>query len=64
MAKGDFVIAKDINGEGGAILQIFRLLTSEEQRIACAVLDGMQLQKQLDAQRINKEQEATRKQSK
>ena len=51
MTKGDFIMAQNVNGEGGAILQVFRLLTSEEQRIACAVLNGMQLQKQLDAQR-------------
>lgn len=47
----NFVIAKNINGEGGAILQIFRYLSAEEQRIACAILDGMDLQKQLDSQR-------------
>lgn len=57
MKENDFVIAKDINDEGGAILQVFRLLTPEEQRIACAVLDGMQLQKLLDAQHF-KEKEA------
>ncbi len=51
MTKGDFIMAQNVNGEGSAILQVFRLLTSEEQRIACAVLDGMRLQKQLDAQR-------------
>lgn len=62
MTKGDFVLAQDVNGEGAAILQIFRLLTSEEQRIACAVLDGMQLQKRLDAQSANKEQEAANEQ--
>ena len=45
MTKGDFIMAQNVNGEGGAILQVFRLLTSEEQRIACAVLNGMQLQK-------------------
>ncbi|MCI8407536.1 MAG: hypothetical protein HFE43_11220 [Oscillospiraceae bacterium] len=49
--QGNFVIAKNINGEGGAILQVFRHLSAEEQRIACAILDGMQLQRQLDAQK-------------
>lgn len=51
MTKGDFVIVQDAKGEGAAILQVFRLLTPEEQRIACAILDGMRLQKQLDTQR-------------
>ncbi len=59
MKENDFVIAKDINNEGGAILRVFRLLTPEEQRIACAVLDGMQLQKRLDAQ-YAKEKEVAR----
>lgn len=36
--------------EGSAVLQFFRLLTSEEQRIAYAVLEGMRLQKALDSQ--------------
>lgn len=45
--QGDFFVAKNINDEGGAILQIYRLLSPEEQRIACAVLDGMKLQKTL-----------------
>jgi len=49
--RGNFLIAKNPNGEGYAILQVFRFLTAEEQRIACAILDAMQLQKQLDAQR-------------
>lgn len=59
MNKGSFVIAKGINGEGGAILQVFRTLTPEEQRIACAVLDGMQLQRQLDAQREKPQEPGT-----
>ncbi len=45
-----YAIGKDINGEGGAILQIFRLLSAEEQRIAYAILEGMRLQKDLDSQ--------------
>lgn len=49
--QGNFVLAKNIDGEGGAILQVFRHLSAEEQRIACAILDGMQLQRQLDAQK-------------
>lgn len=36
--------------EESVILQFFRLLTSEEQRIAYAVLEGMRLQKDLDSQ--------------
>lgn len=51
MTKGDFVIVQDAKGEGAAILKVFRLLSPEEQRIACAILDGMRLQKQLDTQR-------------
>ena len=31
MTKGEFVIAQDVNGESAAILQVFRLLTPEEQ---------------------------------
>ena len=42
---------KSINSEGGAILQIFRLLSDEEQRIAYAVLEGMRLQKDLNSQK-------------
>ncbi len=41
----------NIQKEGKAILFGFRLLTEEEQRIAYAILEGMQLQKHLDAQR-------------
>lgn len=40
----------NVRNEGSAILQFFRLLTDEEQRIAYAVLEGMQLQKALDSQ--------------
>lgn len=47
----------NIQKEGKALLFGFRLLTEEEQRIVYAILEGMQLQKQLDAQRTNKEQE-------
>lgn len=50
MTQGTFAIGKSINSEGGAILQIFRLLSDEEQRIAYAVLEGMRLQKDLDSQ--------------
>lgn len=48
--QGTFAVARNANGEGGAILQIFRLLTDEEQRIAYAILEGMRLQKALDSQ--------------
>ncbi len=48
--QGTFAIGRNVNGEGGAILQIFRLLSDEEQRIAYAVLNGMRLQKDLDSQ--------------
>ena len=37
--------------EGAAVLRLFRLLSGEDQRIAYAVLEGMQLQQKLDAQR-------------
>lgn len=49
-AQGNFAIARNVKSEGGAILQIFRLLSAEEQRIAYAVLEGMRLQKDLDSQ--------------
>lgn len=41
---------KNIQKEGEAVLFGFRLLSEDEQRIAYAVLSGMQLQKQLDFQ--------------
>lgn len=41
---------RDIQKEGEAVLFGFRLLSEEEQRIAYAILSGMQLQKQLDFQ--------------
>lgn len=48
----------DINiHEGASVLQFFRLLTDEEQRIAYAILKGMRLQKGLDSQ--GKEQTST-----
>ena len=42
--------ARNIQKEGEAVLFGFRLLSEEEQRIAYAILSGMQLQKQLDFQ--------------
>jgi len=48
-----FIARKGINGEGEAILQTFRLLSYEEQRIAYAILEGMRLQKDLDSQKQN-----------
>ncbi len=50
MTQGTFAIGKSVSGEGGVVLQIFRLLNDEEQRIAYAVLEGMRLQKALDSQ--------------
>lgn len=41
---------RNIQKEGEAVLFGFRLLSEEEQRIAYAILSGMQLQKQLDIQ--------------
>lgn len=41
---------RNIQKEGEAVLFGFRLLSEEEQRIAYAILSGMQLQKQLDFQ--------------
>lgn len=40
--------------EGASVLRFFRLLTDEEQRIAYAILEGMQLQKALDSQEREK----------
>jgi len=57
--QGNYIIAKNVNGEGGAILQVFRHLSAEEQRIACAILDGMQLQRQLDTQKQVQETAST-----
>lgn len=47
----NYMIAKSINSESYTILQALRSLTNEEQRIAYAILEGMQLQKTLDGQR-------------
>lgn len=41
---------RNIQKEGEAVLFGFRLLSEEEQRIAYAILSGMQLQKKLDFQ--------------
>lgn len=41
---------RNFQKEGEAVLFGFRLLSEEEQRIAYAILSGMQLQKQLDFQ--------------
>ena len=51
MTQGTFAIGKSINSEGGAILQIFRLLSDEAQRIAYALREGMRLQKDLESQK-------------
>lgn len=48
--QGVFTATSNIKCEGSAILQFFRLLSNEEQRIAYAVLEGMRLQKDLDSQ--------------
>ena len=39
------------DAEAGRILQLFRMLGTEDQRIAYAVLEGMHLQRRLDAQK-------------
>ena len=48
--QGVFDNTENIKCEGGAILQMFRVLSAEEQRIAYAILEGMRLQKALDSQ--------------
>lgn len=42
--------SQDKKTEGTSVLQILRLLSNEEQRIAYAILEGMRLQKTLDSQ--------------
>lgn len=48
----------NIQKEGSALLFGLRLLTTEEQQIAYALLEGMRLQKKLDAQRKGASAEA------
>lgn len=43
--------AQDVKTEGARMLQFLRALGTEDQRIAYAVLEGMQLQRKLDQQR-------------
>ena len=47
--------SENVQQEGETVLFSFRLLSEEEQRIAYAVLSGMQLQKQLDSQHETQE---------
>ena len=42
---------ENIQNEGNALLYMLRMLGSEEQRIAYAVLEGMHLQKRIEEQR-------------
>ncbi len=42
--------------EAETVIRAFRLLSGEEQRIAYAVLEGMNLQKKLEEQRNLKQQ--------
>lgn len=42
---------QDTKTEGARMLQFLRALGTEDQRIAYAVLEGMQLQRKLDQQR-------------
>ena len=42
---------QDTKAEGARMLQFLRALGTEDQRIAYAVLEGMQLQRKLDQQR-------------
>ncbi len=49
---------ENIKAEGVRMLQFLRALGTEDQRIAYAILEGMQLQKQLDAQRKEAEAES------
>lgn len=44
--RESFVMAKTHNGECYAILQVFRLLTAEEQRIAYAIQKALDSQEQ------------------
>lgn len=41
--------------EAEMVIRAFRLLSGEEQRIAYAVLEGMNLQKKIEEQRILKQ---------
>lgn len=47
----------NIQKEGSALLFGLRLMTEEEQKIAFAMLEGMRLQKSLDAQRQRPQRE-------
>jgi len=45
-----------IREEGNAILFSLRLMIEEDQKIAYAMLEGMRIQKALDAQKANKQE--------
>jgi hypothetical protein len=49
---------QDIHDDGVKMLMLLRSLGTEEQRIAFALLEGMKLQKNLDAQHIKKKEAA------
>ena len=44
------IAPKEMYSEGARMLRFLRALGTEDQRIAYAVLEGMQLQKKLDTQ--------------
>lgn len=48
--------SKASEAEAETVIRAFRLLSGEEQRIAYAVLEGMNLQKELEEQRNLKQQ--------
>ena len=51
VAKRTHGSVQDTKTEGAKMLQFLRALGTEDQRIAYAVLEGMQLQQKLDEQR-------------
>ena len=51
VAKRTHGSVQDTKTEGAKMLQFLRALGTEDQRIAYAVLEGMQLQRKLDQQR-------------
>lgn len=51
VAKRTHGSVQDTETEGAKMLQFLRALGTEDQRIAYAVLEGMQLQRKLDQQR-------------
>lgn len=63
-AKGDFEMTTAKKSEVGAVLQVFRVLTAEEQRIAYAFIEGMRTQKAIEEQSSNEcEQSLSKRES-